>query len=243
MTRPKEVVEHERHQDAQHRAEREREEERRGVERVEGFSDGVFAIAITLLILNLEAPRADIQDARELADEIRAQLPQFGVFALSFWVIGRYWVAHHNTFAYIRRYDGVFLTLNLALLFVIVFLPYPTELVGEFGGQEAFGVLPVVIYAGSIVALSLVSSLLWRYATSGHRLVAPDLDPLLIRHVQLRSIAPAIVFGGSIPLAFWHPEAALVTWAAFFPLLRLGLRRRERRDRQASGRGPTAPTT
>jgi len=234
VTRPKEVAEHERHPDPEHRAAREREEERRGVERIEAFSDGVFAIAITLLILNLEPPGVHVKDP-QVSAAIREQLPQFGVFALSFWVIGRYWVAHHAMFAYIRRYDGVLVTLNLAALFVIVFLPYPTELVGEH-----LDVLTVVIYAVSIVCLSLVSAGIWRYATRGHRLVARDLDPTLIRHVQVRAISPAIVFGVSIPLAFWTPLASVVMWTAFFPLLRMGMRRRERRRGQAaSGSHPT----
>ncbi len=202
----------------------ERDVGRRGLNRLEAFSDGVFAIAITLLVLQFEVPPLDVPGA-ELDDELGKQFPVFLSFALSFWVIGRYWIAHHSTFAYIRRYDGTFLFLNLVLLFGIVFLPYPTEVLGEHGDEE----MAVVFYASTIAAVSIASSAIWWYATRRHRLVDPDLEPAFIRSVQLRAASGAAVFLVSIPLAFWSVYASYAAWAVFFPLVRIGIRRRERR--------------
>ncbi|HWC31524.1 MAG TPA: TMEM175 family protein [Actinomycetota bacterium] len=202
----------------------ERDVGRRGLNRLEAFSDGVFAIAITLLVLQFDVPPLDTPDT-ELAEELLGQFPQFLSFALSFLVIGRYWVAHHSTFAYIRRYDGTFLFLNLVLLFGVAFLPYPTEVLGEHGDQGT----AVVLYAASISAVSVASSAIWWYATRRHRLVDPDLDPAFIRSVQLRAASGAAVFLVSIPLAFVSVYASYAVWAVFFPLVRVGIRRRERR--------------
>jgi uncharacterized membrane protein len=196
----------------------------RAVARIEAFSDGVFAIAITLLVLQLVVPGPRVPEA-DLPRALHQQIPKFLSFGLSFWVIGRYWVAHHGMFAYIARHDSTFLFLNLLLLFVVVFLPYPTALLGEHGDK----LVPVLFYASTITAVSLASALLWWYASHGHRLIHRDIDPGFIRLVQLRALSAGVVFLLSIPLAIWNLNAAFVAWAAFFPLIRLGLRRRAAR--------------
>ena len=196
----------------------------RAVARIEGFSDGVFAIAITLLVLQLVVPGPGVAEA-DLPRALHEQIPKFLSFALSFWVIGWYWVIHHRMFAYIARHDTPFLFLNLLVLFVVVFLPYPTELLGEHGDK----LVPVILYAATIAGLSLTSSLLWWHASRGHRLIHEDVDRAVIRLAHIRALTSSVVFLVSIPLALWSLNAAFVTWAVVLPLTRVVLSRRTER--------------
>ncbi len=92
-------------------------------------------------------------------------------------IVGIYWVAHHNTFNYIKRSDRILLWLNLLLLLCIVFIPFPTALIGQYPEQQ----ISVVIYGGTLVITGLALQLLWWYATSNYRLVDRDIDPQLVQ--------------------------------------------------------------
>ncbi len=100
------------------------------VARIAAFSDGVFAFAVTLLVLQLEVPKSG-----DLAHELTALWPFFISFVISFFVIASYWVSHHRLFALIERYDGRLIWLNFLELFFIVLLPFTASLVGEHGDQ------------------------------------------------------------------------------------------------------------
>src|SRR6266487_2888595 len=102
--------------------------------RIEAFSDGVFAVAITLLVLNLQVPQ--LASANELVPKLSELWPKLLSYALSFVIVGIYWVAHHNTFHYIKQSDRNLLWLNILLLMCIVFLPFPTALLGQYPEQR-----------------------------------------------------------------------------------------------------------
>ncbi len=105
--------------------------------RIEAFSDGVFAVAITLLVLNLQVPQiAASLVSKDLPQKLLDLGPKLLIFALSFIVVGIYWVAHHNTFHYIKHADRNLLWLNILLLLCIVFIPFPTELLGQYPDQQ-----------------------------------------------------------------------------------------------------------
>ncbi len=119
-----------------------------GKTRIEAFSDGVFAVAITLLVLNLQVPQlAASVVSRELLPKLFELWPKLLIYVLSFVIVGIYWVAHHNTFNYIKRSDRFLLWLNLLLLLCIVFIPFPTALIGQYPEQQ----ISVVIYGGTLV--------------------------------------------------------------------------------------------
>ena len=121
------------------------------VARIAAFSDGVFAIAITLLALQLEIPGGDRVD---VWSEVSALSSNFVAFAISFAVIGVYWVAHHRLFSVIERYDLRLIWLNLLSLFFIVLMPFTTSLVGEHGDSD----VSVVIYALSIAGAGFTNT-------------------------------------------------------------------------------------
>jgi uncharacterized membrane protein len=179
-------------------------------ERIVFFSDAVIAIAITLLALEIRLPEAQVGSAHgDLTARVLALGPQYQSYVISFLVIGLYWVAHHRTFGYIRRYDARLIWLNLLFLMLIAFLPFPTSLLGSFPDEQA----AVILYAATVAATGAVSSLTWWYATYGHRLVDARLDRHTIRQATVRALIPLIVFLISIGIAFIEPSVAKAFWS------------------------------
>ena len=179
-----------------------------GLERLVFFSDAVFAIAITLLALEIRLPH----DIAYLVNEelTRALLhlwPKYLGFATSFVVIGAFWVAHHRKFRYIRRYDRALLWLNLLLLMGIAFIPFPTAVLSDYGNRTA-----TIFYALTMLAVGLLSSAIWWYATRRHRLVDAGLSPQLIRRERLRGLSLAGVFLVSIGIALLDAHLAKFSW-------------------------------
>jgi uncharacterized membrane protein len=175
------------------------------------FSDGVHAIAITLLVLPITVPRVAEGDlGRALADNWR----EYFAYGLSFVVIGFYWLLHHRVFNFIVREDRVLVRLNLLLLGCIAFLPFPTAVLGEYGSNWA----AVSAYAASIAATGLVWSALWWWASSGRRLIDDTLTDGEIRSRQVDGVLTPIVFAASIPVAQVDPGAAEIMWLALIPL-------------------------
>jgi uncharacterized membrane protein len=186
-------------------------EEGRGLDRVIAFSDGVFAIAITLLVLNFKLPDLsgpDLDD--ELFHAISDDWGLWFSFALSFAIIARFWVAHHRLSMLLRRIDHHFLVLNLVLLAFIVVLPYPTEILGEYGNPTA-----VAVYATAMTLTGLASGVLWSYALRAG-LMDSRVDDRWAKHSVLRGFMIPIFFGVSIPLAFVSTTLAEVLWAGLF---------------------------
>jgi uncharacterized membrane protein len=170
----------------------------------------VFAVAITLLVLSLEVP-PDLSPAR-FREELNEELSQFLAYALSFGVVSVFWLAHHRAFMLVRRVDERLLALNLAFLSVIVLIPFPTQLLGEYGDQAP----AVMLYGGTIAAAAFLSSALWWYASRHHRLIDPRTPTSYIRHASLRGAVVAVVFLASIPLALVSPQAPVYCWLIAF---------------------------
>lgn len=181
----------------------------RGLDRLLALSDGVFAIAMTLLVLNIEVPEIP-EDlvAAELPGELLDLWPKFLSYVLSFVVILFYWMAHHSIFGLIRDYDRVLIWLNSLFLMCIAFLPFPTALLGEYGDQQ----LVAVIYAGSLAITRLLLSLVWWYVSGKPRLMNIDLDPSTMRAFSIRAWAIPLIFLVSIALSFFSVTAAVYSW-------------------------------
>ena len=190
----------------------------RDLDRVVFFSDAVFAIAMTVLVLTLQIPRATT-DA-EVAHALRLALPSVFTYAVSFAVISLYWLAHHRMFRYVRRLDPTLLVLNLAMLGFVAFVPFPTSVLGDHGGATA----AVVFYAATMAILGSLISALWFYASHEH-LVAPETPASFVRHSLWRGLSVPIVFAASIPIAFVNPHAAQFFWLTII-IWRVLLRRR-----------------
>jgi uncharacterized membrane protein len=195
------------------------------VERLVFFSDAVFAIAITLLALEIRLPEMHEPNTSELRGALLALLPQFYSFAISFWIIGVYWLAHHRIFRYIRAYDRRLMVINLWFLMWIVLIPFSASLLGGYASYQ----LAEVVYFSHMIVTSLSMALLWWYATSDRKLVDPDIDPALIGYNYLRISTLPVVFVLAIGISFFSTAAAGYSVLLLFfvrPVINLYARRR-----------------
>jgi uncharacterized membrane protein len=177
--------------------------------RVEAFSDGVFAIAITLLILVFgieEVPHGDL--GRELLDI----WPSYIAYAASFLTIGIIWVNHHAMFRLFARVDRLFLLLNVLFLMVVAFIPYPTRIVAAFAQSPDDRRDAALLYGITMVIMALLFLAVWFYGSG--RLLHPDADRREVTGIT-RSYIPGVPsYTAGTLLAFVNPTASLIVFAA-----------------------------
>jgi uncharacterized membrane protein len=192
------------------------------LDRIVFFSDAVFAIVITLLVLPL-ATEADLGgDAGGLASRVLDLWPKVLAFMVSFLVIGQFWIAHHRMYGLLRRHDLVLMWLNLISLMTITFIPFPTALLDADAPGDHF---PVVFYAASLTLASLSLFVSWLYALRFGNLVDERLDRRATDQVTVRSLATLAVFLVSVGAAFFGLGAALACWLVLLPVTRVLLAR------------------
>jgi uncharacterized membrane protein len=183
-------------------------------DRVLFFSDAVFAIAITLLVVDIRVPQIVVNAARELHDA-RGKILSF---AISFLVIGLFWMGHHRLFRYITALDRPLIFLNLLFLGTIAFLPYPTALL--FAGSTRQAAAPA-FYAACVAGAGLMELAVWLYAIRAKGLVPASVSPALRRAETAQLLPVPVVFGLSIPVAFFAPGVAPFTWILLLPIGRV----------------------
>lgn len=184
----------------------------RMTERVVFFSDAVFAIALTLLVVDLRVPEVD--NGETSGDVIVSLLPGFMAYAISFAVIALNWNGHHRKFRVINGFDSRLIQLNFVLLFLVAFTPFPTSLMSEYPGE----VPSVVLYAVVVAMLSVVQLAMWAYAWR-RGLVDAIVEPDMYRYVRRNLLVVPIVFGISILIAlFWDATIAMYSWLVLIPL-------------------------
>jgi uncharacterized membrane protein len=170
--------------------------------RLEAFSDGVFAIVITLLILNVKLPDVNIEG---LYDGLVQMLPTVGVYILSFLLIGMYWVFHHYAFTFIAEVDGVLLWLNILFLLLISFLPFPTMMLGKY----PFQALPVIIYGINLLMANLMGLIMVLYLRSNKRLATPAFTDKHYRSQMQLYLGVNGFYIACIILAIYFPKISV----------------------------------
>lgn len=191
---------------------RQAEERDEGVIRVTAFSDAVFAIAMTLLVLDLRAPDLPAKHSAGDLWHALAQWSSYAAFVLSFLVIGIYWLIHHHAFRQIRHVNGTLLWLNLIFLLGVTFIPYPTSVFDHYGDEQP----AVMLYAGTMAVVGFVWAALWFYATRDPHLIAPDADAAEIAAGRRRALTAPLVFLLSLGVAWFNPTLATYTWLLLF---------------------------
>ncbi|AWI27621.1 DUF1211 domain-containing protein [Streptomyces tirandamycinicus] len=204
-----------------------------GPERLLAFGDAVFAIAITLLALDITVP-GDLE-ARDLGRALHRTLSDIGAYLLSFVVIGVLWISQHTLFHRVARLDSALLHLYLALLAVIAALPFPTRLISEYADTPA----ATAVYSGSIALASGLLAAMTLRLLLRPALATPGTDPGRLRVSMYEGLVMVVVFAASVPLAFASPAAAQLWWLAAIPA-RAWLSRRTRKapSRRPSGAPP-----
>jgi uncharacterized membrane protein len=193
--------------------------------RLEAFSDGVFAVAITLLVLNIRIPGIDLLPSQlpgdaELWGKLAYEWPLLSAYAISFFTIGVMWLNHHRLFQHIKRTDTGLMLLNLLLLAIIVFIPVPTALLAEY--------LPrldqhtaAVIYTGTCFVMACCFNLLWRYASYHNRLLGKNIDAPGVAAISRQYLFGPVLYLIAFGLAWVSTSATAICCfilALFFAL-------------------------
>ena len=182
-------------------------------DRLETFADGVLAIAATLLILNVDTQIGE--HPRNLARTLLEIWPSYAGYAVSFLTIGIIWVNHHSLMAQVDHADRIFLFLNVFLLMVIAFIPFPTRLIAEHIRDDG-ATAAAVSYGITLTATAVMFNLVWFYASGGGgRLLRPDHDPKAVKGIT-RSYRPApYIYLVMTLVAFVVPVAAVLLYGGF----------------------------
>ena len=173
--------------------------------RLETFADGVFAIAATLLIIRVSADAS----GRALGGALTHAWPQYAAYALSFSMIGTWWLNHHAYMEVIDHVDRTFLFLNLSLLVFVAFLPFPTHLIAEHFHDAGLRAA-VIVYGITQTGAALSMGLLWSHAAKGRRLISPGVDQRIVaRHTRDVWVGTPYCAAATL-VALWSPYATLV---------------------------------
>jgi uncharacterized membrane protein len=174
--------------------------------RIVAFSDGVFAIAITLLVLQLSV--GEVSNG-ELGKALLSERQDLFAYAISFAVIGRFWLVHHRFFGEVTHFDGRLIVLNLFYLAWIVLLPFSSQILGDYGGTEA----AVILYAINLIGVLLSGLLMF---VDARRAGLAHASPEEARAGARAALIVASVFAISIPVAVLNPHLAPYCWLVLF---------------------------
>lgn len=179
--------------------------------RLLALSDGVFAIAITVLVLNLDLP-AEPPGTVVTWGTVLAEWRDVFSYVLSFLVVGNFWVDHRHVFSRIKAHTQRVTWLNIVLLMTVAFLPFPTALLGDYGG-----LVPTVFYAASMATTGALLYALWWYVSRDEAVLVSEMNPRRARYYRLQYLLTPVSFGVSIPVALLvDPTLAFVCWASLF---------------------------
>ena len=192
--------------------------------RIIGFSDGAFAIAITLLVLTLDVPSNLPSSDEEVSGFLWEALPQVVVYAASFMIIGTFWVRHHRMFDMCRAVDVRMIVLNLVFLAFVTLLPFPSDLLGN--DQTTSTVIVFCTVAG---AATLSEFGMWRHLDRHRELLLPDIPGERIAALKTWRFWSLVVLIGCVLVSFLSPRIAVLMLLALFPVYELVFHRRHHR--------------
>jgi uncharacterized membrane protein len=173
--------------------------------RLEAFSDAVFAVAITLLVLELAVPTGE-----DLWHDLKDEWPSFAAFFVSFWVIGIIWVNHHGVIDHIARADRGVLYLNLLLLMTVVFIPFSTALLAEHLKSGADEEVAAAVYSGAFLAMAISYGALWTYITNRRERLGVELTDEQIRRTTVIFLIGNPFYAIALVISFISPAVVLV---------------------------------
>jgi len=193
------------------------------LERMILFSDAVFAIAITLLVIEIKIPEihGDVSDEL-LLEGLKQLIPKFVGFLISFIFIGLYWTIHHRMFGFVTSYNRKLLFLNLLFLFFIALMPFSTGFYSEYAGKLFRYQLrvPLTFYVLNFCAIGFVNYFMWRYISNPkHRFTEPPIDPATLKFAKARALLVPIVFLLMLPVAYFSNVMIAVYMPMLIPLL------------------------
>jgi uncharacterized membrane protein len=178
--------------------------------RVEALTDGVFAVAMTLLVLDIKVPELQSPfDISQLPGRLLALWPKFLSYTISFVILGVYWVGHHIQLSYIRRVDRPLLWINLLFLLWVVLVPFSTALLSAYPMAQ----IAITVYGFNLIAIGVTLAVHWWYATVETRHVDADIHPGVVRGGLLRTLIAPSVYVVAIAVSFVRPEVSLFLYS------------------------------
>lgn len=190
------------------------DQNRAGLERLVFFSDAVFAIAITVLVLDIHLPSGIvINNDDQLLAALKTLIPKYLAYIISFWVIGLYWINHHRKFLYVKKFDHLLLSLNLLFLMVIAFIPFPTTVISEFAN-----LISSIFYALVIALAGLFLTLLWLHAIRRNNLIDVHTSKQQRTYETIGPLVISVIFLVSIGLAFINVSLVRIFWLLIIPV-------------------------
>ncbi len=204
------------------------------LERLILFSDAVFAIAITLLVIEIKVPEVHRDENGRLTDaallhQLGKMLGKFIGFIISFILIGLYWTIHHRMFGYVTAYNRRLLSLNLLFLFFIALMPFSTAFYSDYSVALVRNELrlPLTFYVLNFFCLGIVNYIMWRYISDPkNKLAEPAIDPTTLKLAQLRSLTVPTVFLLMLPVAYFIHSLPALYMPMLIPLIiRIGRKR------------------
>jgi uncharacterized membrane protein len=175
-------------------------------DRIVTFTDGVLAIVVTLLVLNIAVPQLSRSEVEtELPKRLLELLPDIWSYATSFIILGFFWIAHDDQFHYIKRANRTLSWITIFYLMFIAFIPFSTALIGEYRDQE----VSIIVYGINIIIVLIFAYLQWGYATKGHHLVDIDIDPNLVTITSRRQFVGMILYAFGIVISFLNTQVSL----------------------------------
>jgi uncharacterized membrane protein len=168
--------------------------------RLEAFSDGVFAIAITLLVLEIKGPAGGA-----LGVGLLELWPSYLAYAMSFIVIGAIWINHHAMFEWIERADEALLLLNTLHLMFIAFLPFPTAVLAQAFSKTSGQAIAAAFYGSTLAVIGIIVATMWWYASSHRALLTPTISPEQAIAIGKRFMIGPIGYGVAVIVAFVSP--------------------------------------
>jgi uncharacterized membrane protein len=187
--------------------------------RIGAFTDGVFAVAITLLVLSLDVPSGD----HDITRRVLEQWPDLVAYFLSFAVVGRFWMVHHRFFGTLQRADARLVQLNMLFLSFVVLVPYTTQLLSDHGDDA----VAAIVYAAVLGLAGLCNLAMIRYALRGEH-VRDEARPATEPFAGRAALAIPVVFFASIPVALLSPHVSEAMWAGLFFIWPVRRRRLQR---------------
>jgi uncharacterized membrane protein len=192
------------------------------LERIVFFSDAVFAIAITLLAIDLRLPDLPKgQTDATFLDALAGLGSEIFAFVITFLVIAGFWLGHYRTFRYVIDADGRLVAINFAFLFCIAILPFPTSMIATQGDLAS----ATIVYACFVIATGIMATLLWAYPSRVAGLVSPAVTPSIARYITYRAAVVPVVFALSVPVALVSPALAWLLWFLSWPIQAIVTRR------------------
>jgi uncharacterized membrane protein len=174
--------------------------------RIEALADGIFAVAMTLLVLDIKSPETrHFTTTSSLVDYLATLEHSFAMYAISFFVLAIFWIAHHVLFHYVKHVDRRLLWINIVFLLLITFVPFSTDLLGDHGHL----VLPVLVYGLNLLALGGLLALHLHYLVARRELAAPDLTATVVMHMRRDVLVYALIPVASMAVSIVSPRTAM----------------------------------